>query len=394
MIMGGWNYQTRDGNNVAISQDDFLIFNAKCMDVEVVEDIRQRCGYIFSVLNEEKYGDDELKGEKHSDNIKKKFEAVLRKLCDYQNLNRRKTVPEREKISNEESKKNFMRLKSLYCIDLQRKNTYAFKLFYEDGEVKWPKRVTLSMTEKERKDKRVVEIYNVLHELDRLLEIYSSGGLEIYIDKIKESLINLRHGLCRTGENFKRISQEQEEDDIEFIEDIIEAYKRGIRFTDFGRGLEKAVKSIATYEPNKNSPLSLEDFKFASELLSEYNKRTRHIDIIKPLMVLQEMVDKYNEEAFLIEEEMMLLNDEMAKDIRELIEKWKFYVKRLGEYKEIGRGIGDINDLLVVLGDEYKRWPQEVTMAIEFEGYDKEELEQNRLFRKINNCGPYGVDEV
>ena len=112
------------------------------------------------------------------------------------------------------------------------------------------------------------------------------------------------------------------------------------------------------------------------------------------LMVLQEMVDKYNEEAFLIEEEMMLLNDEMAKDIRELIEKWKFYVKRLGEYKEIGRGIGDINDLLVVLGDEYKRWPQEVTMAIEFEGYDKEELEQNRLFRKINNCGPYGVDEV
>ena len=185
MIMGGWNYQTRDGNNVAISQDDFLIFNAKCMDVEVVEDIRQRCGYIFSVLNEEKYGDDELKGEKHSDNIKKKFEAVLRKLCDYQNLNRRKTVPEREKISNEKSKKNFMRLKSLYCIDLQRKNTYAFKLFYEDGEVKWPKRVTLSMTEKERKDKRVVEIYNVLHELDRLLEIYSSGGLEIYIDKIK-----------------------------------------------------------------------------------------------------------------------------------------------------------------------------------------------------------------
>ena len=81
MIMSGWNYRTRDGKDVAISQDDFLIFNANCMDVKVVEDIRQRCGYIFGVLN---------KGEKHSDNIKKKFEAVLRKLCDYQNLNRRK----------------------------------------------------------------------------------------------------------------------------------------------------------------------------------------------------------------------------------------------------------------------------------------------------------------
>ena len=184
-----------------------------------------------------------LKSDASGTSLRKDFDNVLSALCSHSQAD--------SDIANE----NYKNLRSLFGMNLINHSAYAFPLF----RLKEDEKVFYSLPFNGNRRAYSDAVFNILHNIVQLRNIYIWGAIPFYLEEIEMflcslisplSLIDSHAGNRCTANHITLVrikEQKQLEQEYQFIHNIINQYDTGSLLIDFPNDYKKFRRALKNY---------------------------------------------------------------------------------------------------------------------------------------------------